>query len=354
VLKSSNVFGKVRKGIGLVLADTDRKSLLGIFMDVVRCLVTEKEVRYYFYNLLYKQGVTGLENYVSLRESRLLRDHVLLPNGTRNSFIRNKLLFNLYMEERGIDVPKVVGYNTGTFLVSNNNTFYINNVDDLMEALKSMSCESGMKSFFVKPVDGSQGRQCFKLDLERTPYDRLASIHRELMTGEFIFQELLDQHPRVSDIYSGSINTIRIYTIRRPNNQPRIISARMRFGAFGSVVDNASAGGFVVPVDHEKWCLEKHGVTQFKHGGLVYTKHPDTGFVFENFIIPLGKEAGELCLSAARFFRNQIIGWDIAITKKGPIVLEANDNPCLVGAQISCGGFRKHPEWRAIFQELNS
>ena len=61
---------------------------------------------------------------------------------------------------------------------------------------------------------------------------------------------------------------------------------------------------------------------------LNYTKqeqHPDTNLVFDGWKIPFYEDAVELIKKAHRLFPLlQTIGWDVAITEDGPVLVEGN------------------------------
>jgi hypothetical protein len=56
--------------------------------------------------------------------------------------------------------------------------------------------------------------------------------------------------------------------------------------------------------------------------GTRYQGHPDTGVRFEGHAVPFYEEAVALC-------RRFLIGWDVAITPRGPLILEPNLFPGL-------------------------
>ena len=75
---------------------------------------------------------------------------------------------------------------------------------------------------------------------------------------------------------------------------------------------------------------------------VVIAQHPFTSLVFEDYQIPFWKEANELVLSAHSFLPDiPTIGWDVAITPDGPILIEGNDNWEISGAQDTAGGLKK-------------
>jgi hypothetical protein len=169
---------------------------------------------------------------------------------------------------------------------------------------------------------------------------------------DFIFQETVIQHDEINKIYSKSINTIRVHTLyNKKTNEVEIISALMRFGHGGSVVDNGSSGGFFIPVNIDKWELEGYGRTYLKSGGNTFFVHPDTNQKLDGFRIPFSNEIKELVIKGAKLFPNEFIGWDIAITENGPLAIEGNGSSHLIMLQMACGGIKNHPRFKEIFAD---
>jgi hypothetical protein len=56
--------------------------------------------------------------------------------------------------------------------------------------------------------------------------------------------------------------------------------------------------------------------------------HPDTGAVLVGAKVPCWREALELARATARDLPHvPLIGWDIAVTRRGPVLVEANNTP---------------------------
>ncbi|HNX00779.1 MAG TPA: sugar-transfer associated ATP-grasp domain-containing protein, partial [Candidatus Cloacimonadota bacterium] len=70
-------------------------------------------------------------------------------------------------------------------------------------------------------------------------------------------------------------------------------------------------------------------------------EHPDSHIPFEGYSIPYMKDAIELCTKAHRLlFFNFLVGWDVAITDEGPIIVEANEKPGMNIVQAMDGGLK--------------
>ena len=63
--------------------------------------------------------------------------------------------------------------------------------------------------------------------------------------------------------------------------------------------------------------------------GAIFDKHPLTGLEFNKIKkIPYVKESFEMVKEAALLIPEiRYIGWDVAITEDGPVVIEANEYP---------------------------
>jgi hypothetical protein len=94
----------------------------------------------------------------------------------------------------------------------------------------------------------------------------------------------------------------------------------------GSVTDNFSGGGIVSPISLDSGAL---GVARSKLLGNsipAYSEHPDTGQPLAGTCVPHWAQVKELACKAQRLFDVVSIAWDIALTKKGLVVLEGNWN----------------------------
>lgn len=195
------------------------------------------------------------------------------------------------------------------------------------EQLRGFGLELGR--FVVKPRDGAHGIGVEILDaagVEDWPalYDRLC---RE---GRTLCEEVIPQHPDLSAIWPGSINTTRIITILK-DDVTHPIAACLRVGNGARPVDNFDSGGMVVPVDKSTGRIT--GPARDKSGKL-YDRHPATGTRFEGCQLPLWPQVLDLVCRAARELPTvRYVGWDVAITPSGPVLVEANQFP---GNQLYC------------------
>ena len=177
--------------------------------------------------------------------------------------------------------------------------------------------------YFVKDAHGL----CGKLVKHIQNYDELLKLKPELPDGVYIFQERIRQCAEEDRLYSGSVNTLRIVTVnpRHEKSDPYVLAILQRVGCKGSGVDNWTAGGIAVGIE-ENGYLKQFGYRKYQYGGKTDV-HPDSGVRFSEFRVPMVNEAIDLVLKVHRFFYSvHSIGWDIALTDDGPMLVEGNEN----------------------------
>ena len=68
--------------------------------------------------------------------------------------------------------------------------------------------------------------------------------------------------------------------------------------------------------------------------------------------MPYFKEACEEVLKGIKVIPDRFIGWDVAITPIGPIIVEANSGPHLLSVEIGCGGLLQNQHIKKLLEEL--
>ena len=106
-----------------------------------------------------------------------------------------------------------------------------------------------------------------------------------------------------------------------PDGAIELLLPTFRMPQGASVVDNFQRGNLVAPVCLQTGCL---GVARSRDAhGVISTVdvHPDSGERIEGTRVPFFSEA-----------RAPLIGWDVAITANGPILVEGNH---MFGTEVS-------------------
>lgn len=160
--------------------------------------------------------------------------------------------------------------------------------------------------------------------------DAVAALHARLVREEkFVIEEFIQQHAALGRVYDRSVNTLRIYTLSGPGGVATLFPPIMRFGSAGGRID--SSGIITGLVDGATGAWICGGVNR---KGAPIESHPDTGFVFSELVVPRMAEAVALVEAAALEIPEvRYIGWDVAITERGPVLVEGNGAPGVVTLQ---------------------
>ena len=144
-----------------------------------------------------------------------------------------------------------------------------------------------------------------------------------------IIQKRVLPHPAIEALTSGALPTVRALTILNADGNPELVATvfRMSFGA-RRTVDNIHAGGIACAVSLDEGVL---GIASDLGADARlgwHMVHPSTGAQIEGTRLPYWKEVCALAVRGHQAFPDQLmIGWDIAITASGPMMIEGNRGP---------------------------
>lgn len=194
-----------------------------------------------------------------------------------------------------------------------------------LEAIKTLDLD-----VICKPHDGTCGLGVFSLESDRGRFliDGREAPSRavvEALRDGYLLQEKVDQHEALARLHPESLNTIRLVTFCN-DGAVQLGWAALRIGTGDNVTDNLATGGVFVRIDPDGGRLMADGFQQPRFGRRS-TRHPDTGIVFEGFPLPYFDEAVAVVTRFHALVEGiHSIGWDVAITPEGPVVIEGNDD----------------------------
>lgn len=192
------------------------------------------------------------------------------------------------------------------------------NKDDVMAFL------SRHQTFMAKPSCGSCGWGIEKLCAGDFTDQEALYAHLMEKAPQLELEELILQHPAVAAIYPGSINTVRMVTIRGKSGKVYLVTAMFRIGN-GKFVDNFNSGGMVAPMDPETGTVIDRALDKQKN---LYENHPATGTPIKGFTFPDWDQARALVENAAQVVPQMgYVGWDVCFTPDGPCLVEGNQFP---------------------------
>lgn len=171
----------------------------------------------------------------------------------------------------------------------------------------------------IKPVAGTMGKGIEKC---RCPEDR-RGFYTHCREEKLLLEEVIRQHPALSEINPACINSVRINAARDAKGDVRLIGACLKCGGVGAVTDNFHSGGVAYPLDMETGRVSGPGRNNREI--REYTRHPGTDFFMPGFALPFWAEVKELARQGMeRAPSLGYVGWDIALTPDGPELIEGN------------------------------
>ena len=204
------------------------------------------------------------------------------------------------------------------------------------------------RNFILKPDKGSLGSGVSIIQ-SKDVSDAISSIQSKIhgKEGAYVLEELIQQSPEMGVFHPSSINSIRLRVFRF-DDRVEVLPSNFRIGRGDSIVDNTGRGGISAALDEKGVVL-----TACDSSGKRYETHPDSGEKIIGFQIPRWEEAvamaNRLCQVVPKV---RYVGWDLALTEKGWVVIEGNDKGMFEGIQMPLQkGFR--PRLEKILSEMN-
>ena len=291
---------------------------------------------YYYYGLDVKGAkcddficeLWSLDNLVYFQNNhpygiKVTSDHDYSYNGC----LRDKWIFALLMNEFGIPTPKTIG------LIKNKQ---FTRPGEFSQSLSEIAKKD--LDVMVKPIEVNGGEGIFHLKVK----DGVMTVGGMAITveqlgdkvgnGIFIVQSFIDnQHEGMKKLFPGAVNTLRITLVQNGKGDSELLGVMCMMGAHGAECSNWHFGGVCANVKSDG-TVDKYG---YSMSDKRVTKHPDSGVVFEGYKIPYYDEAVVLAKRCMKsFYGLKSVGWDIAITTNGPIVIEGNDDWGLAAHQM--------------------
>jgi len=156
--------------------------------------------------------------------------------------------------------------------------------------------------------------------------EHLAELSR---ANSYLVQECLINHPELEQLTAGALSTLRMYTFANERGEMEHIFSMFKMSQDPeAVVDNIHRGGLAASVDPVTGLLGR----ATDSGKLARTgwldRHPVTGAQILGLRLPFWRQALDLALLAhQKLPAAYVIGWDVAITENGPVIVEGNKAP---------------------------
>ncbi|MDN8549859.1 sugar-transfer associated ATP-grasp domain-containing protein [Microbacterium sp. NM3R9] len=145
-------------------------------------------------------------------------------------------------------------------------------------------------------------------------------FHRGLLErGETLVEEVIRQHDDLAALCAGTVNTTRVTTYF-DGQRTHVLAMAQKFGR-GAVSDQNAFGGFYAMLD-ESGRATGDG---YDSNDRVYEAHPDSGIRIADFRLPMLDDVVAFVDRLARVVPQvRYVGWDIAVSPTGPVLVEGN------------------------------
>ncbi len=179
------------------------------------------------------------------------------------------------------------------------------------------------EEIIIKPTNEQCGVGVEKLKV--ADFDSLDQMYDYITKKPLMLvEEVVKQHEDINKINPKSVNTLRVVTVYS-NNQANVVYAFIRIGNGDRPVDNINAGGMCAPIDAESGIISH---VAYDKDRITYENHPNTGYPIKGAKIPMWEDSLALIKEVGDILPQiGYVGWDVAVTPTGPVLIEGNNLP---------------------------
>jgi hypothetical protein len=308
-----------------------------------------RSIDHYLNYQFYDKKLSMWRDYMDNSEKRVLQFQAIPPGSLE--LTSNKAAFAKRCAESNIPTPTTKCFYSRTSIDANPGVDTVRDESTFDDYIRSF--HDG--SYLMKPISGRHGDGVVKFDVRQgtliddhgrdTTVKRLVegSLSNPYGDSGLIVQEFIRPHRDLQPIMNGpGLGTIRFMTLRSPNGKVRIPWAILKLPLHGSITDNFSSGksgNLIAALDVESGRILRAIGNNPANGFLEeMTEHPETNTILPGHSLPAWRETLKNVLAAAVAFDEfPSLGWDVAISKEGPVFIEMNAYWCCELIQIAYG-----------------
>lgn len=223
---------------------------------------------------------------------------------------------------------------------------WVSFADATPERLRELGGELG--KIVVKPGCKGQGVGVRVLPVS-TDAQAEAAMERIARMKNGIAEEYILQHETLSRLNPGAVSIIRFYSLCSPAGS--YLFAPVLTTAVNDPISNGCQDALTAMADIRTGVVITDAVDQ--NNLVEYAAHPVTNVPFQGLQIPFWDETIAMMRRAVPLASKiSNIGWDVAITPTGPIIIEANTIPGFNTAQYrGYGWITGHYGYQPLFDE---
>ncbi|MEB3351431.1 MAG: sugar-transfer associated ATP-grasp domain-containing protein [Cyanobacteriota bacterium] len=216
---------------------------------------------------------------------------------------------------------------------------------------------------FLKPLRGSQGRGCLAIealengalrlgDGQRLPLAQAAAALRLRLGRRAIVQERLVPHPLLQAVCGDTCPTVRVLS-RWRNDGVQLLAAILKLPGAGAMVDNLHAASGSRPVALVPVDPASGGLGPWRRFDGLASQPIDPPLPLA--AIPHWPQVREMVTSLHPLDRGAVLlGWDVAITAGGAVLVEVNGTPGVDLWQLAAGRGFGDDQGQRLLAELDA
>lgn len=181
----------------------------------------------------------------------------------------------------------------------------------------------GKDCVFAKMEEGFGGHGVSRVDLAEAKENGGRRLYDELRAKkQYLVEEAIQQSAALDEINPNSVGSFRVVTLVK-DGVAHLMGNALRVNQDASDVIGCTSDLYFSL--NEDGTLASRAIDDL---GTIYERHPVTGKRFAEVRIPGVREAFDLCLRAAMEVPQvRYVGWDVAFSTDGPVLMEGNAYP---------------------------
>lgn len=197
------------------------------------------------------------------------------------------------------------------------------------------------RDLFLKPRNGLGAHHtlAFRFDcatgaysgagVQQASFDEVAAMARAESSGkDMLVQPWLRNHPEIADLAKDSLLTFRVITALDERSEPEVVGAMLRLlSKLEPDWQHLPDGEYAAAIDLESGVLGEFLGDDCRTAPVHMARHPVTGSPILGRRVDNWPVVRDLALKVHGKLRHRVIvGWDIALTPDGAVLLEGNQN----------------------------
>lgn len=248
-------------------------------------------------------------------------DYLHLTKAEKDTFVTSKSYYNLmhYLNDQ-----RYIGLLNDKLLF---NEFFRDYIRRDFVDLRRITQEEfatflkGRDTVFAKIPNGECGHGIRKVTVSEHP-DTDALYTQLMQDGQYLVEETILQCPEMNEINPYVVSSFRVVTLVK-DGKAQVIANAVRVNQTESQVVGCTDDVYFYL--NEEGRVASNVIDDY---GNIYEAHPLTGKKFSEVQIPGVPEAFRMCREAAeKIPQVRYIGWDIAFSVNGPVIVEGNEYP---------------------------